>query len=338
MTNSVEHEGAVARSRAYLLLGRLFLWGVTEDVLEHVRAVEPLAERLDAFGDSEGDGVDLDEAAAAHQDVFGFNVFPFQSTFLDETARAGGRETQRVTDAYRRAGFPIVETAESSDHVGVELNFLGFLSKMEAENDGPDAERAREMSRVFLDEHLLRWVPALAHAIEGHGAPFFAALAELSLETLLDHRRGLGPETSLELEENVAERDEEVDELLEDPKTGLRDIAGYLLVPDTVGIFLSRAAIRGLSRQGDLPAGFGARDDMMSNLLQSGAKYDGMEGLTERLIEYVARTRDAWRSYAHRFPPVTEPIAQRWVGRLDATERLLEEVREAAVSSSNGPG
>ena len=170
MTKLSADQSATARSRAYLLLGRLFLRGVTDETLEHVRAVEPLADQLEAFPHEEGE-IDLDEAAASYQDLFGFNVFPFQSTYLDETARAGGEETQKVIDFYREAGFPIVKTAESADHLGVELNFLGFLAKIESQTEGEDYRRVRQFSRRFLDDHLL-----LLDAHLGHKSSLFEHL------------------------------------------------------------------------------------------------------------------------------------------------------------------
>ena len=337
MTDLASTEAATARCRAYLMLGRLFLRGVTRETLEHVRAVEPLADELASLADGEAEEIDLDEAAAAHQDVFGFNVFAFHSPCLDEPARPGGRDTERLTDFYRRAGFPVVQTAESADHVGVELNFLGFLSKMEAENVGPDAQKARGFARDFLDEHLLRWMPALRHALHTHGHPFYRALADLTLETLLDHRRALQDgeperETSDERRTTAGDGQRETGEaLLADPKTGLRDIAEHLLVPVDTGIYLSRASIRALSRHENLPAGFGSRDDMMSNLLRSAADYDGLETVTKALSAHVDDTRQAWRAFADELPAVTQAIAQPWLERLDHTEQLLDEIRDAVA-------
>lgn len=319
---------ALARANAYHLLGTLFLEGVTEKVLDHVRATEDLARylppELDGSHDSAVRGRALDELAAAYQDIFGFNVFPFQSTFLDETARAGGDETERVTDFYHEAAFPVVETAESADHIGVELNFLGFLSKLEAETDESGSARAREYARRFLDEFLLRWLPALALTLRDHAHPFFEALARLTLELALDHRRGLStaqPSPTFELPEP--------DDLLENPRTGLRDIAEFLLVPAYTGVFLSRSGIQALSRKEHLPAGFGSRKNMLSNLLRSAANYDGMRQVTASLIEVVNRNREGWRALADNDLAICRDIAAVWIARLDETEKILARIQEA---------
>lgn len=332
-----DEESAKARSYAYHLLGKLFLEGLSEKTLEHVREIESLAATLDGFADGKSTGtsgtaVDLDEAAADYQHTFGFNVFPFQSTFLDKTARAGGRETERVTDFYREASFPVVETAESPDHIGVELNFLGFLSKLEHEADDEGAERARSYARRFLDEHLLRWLPALLLALRDHGQPFFTALAELTLETTLDQRRALQDASGRGAEEGTAAicpfELPEPPGLLDDPKTGLRDIAEYLLVPAHTGMFLSRDGIRALSRRENLPAGFGNRGIMMKNLLRSAADYDGLQEVTATLQEFVAENRRFWRGFSDGSSPRPQ-IARMWLDRLDRTEEVLGRIRRA---------
>lgn len=330
-------QSATARITAYHLLGTLFLDGVTVDNLQHVRAVPPLADALpDALATDTIPGEQLerqlDDVAAAFQDTFGFNVFPFQSTFLDQTARAGGDQTERVTDFYHEAAFPVVQTAESADHIGVELNFLGFLSKMEAEVDETGAARARGYARRFLDEHLLRWLPALAFALRGHGQPLFREVAALALELALDHRRDL-----IEGEQELDFELPDPPELLDDPKTGLRDIAEFLLVPAYTGIFLSRSGIRALSRKERLPAGFGSRKNMLSNLLRSAANYDGLQQVTSALLSLIEDHRAAWRAFCDSDLAVCRDIAAVWTARLDRTEATVERIREAHASLAAEP-
>jgi len=320
-------EAATARSNAYHLLGTLFLEGVTEPVLAHVRAVDDLNRHLPrALRDEavQPDPEDLDDLAAAYQDTFGFNVFPFQSTFLDRSARAGGEETERVTDFYLDAAFPVVETAESADHIGVQLNFLGFLSRLETEADREGRERARVFARRFLDEHLLRWLPILTFTLASHAHPIFHAVSELTLEMALDHRQNLEPaqqESSFELPEPPS--------LLDDPKTGLRDIAEFLLVPAYAGFFLSRSTMQGLSRKERLPAGFGSRKNMLTNMLRSAAHYDGMQDVTEDLIDVGGRIRSHWKDFQQSDLDVCRALAEVWIDRLNQTEKTLRRIQKA---------
>lgn len=329
MTTLDETQSAAARANAYHFLGALFLDGVTENALDHVRAVEPLANELpDDLRDRDADqlrrSAALDEVAATYQDTFGFNVFPFQSTFLDETARAGGYETERVTDFYHEAAFPVVETAESADHIGVELNFLGFLSKLEAETDVHGAARSRGFARRFLDEHLLRWLPALVFALRDHGDPFFHEVSIVALELSRDHRRDLaGAET-----ESAFDLPEPPD-ILDDPKTGLRDIAEFLLVPAYAGLFLSRNGIRSLSRRERLPAGFGSRTNMLSNLLRSAANYDGLQQVTAALRDLIDDHLAAWRSFGDSELEVCRRVADVWCTRLERTAGMIARIEAA---------
>ncbi|WP_168210723.1 TorD/DmsD family molecular chaperone [Persicimonas caeni] len=311
---------ALARSRVYHLLGKLFLYGLTDETLPHVRAVDELADALSVFRAQTGE-LDLDSAAADYQHIFGFNVFAFGSTFLDETARVGGDETERVTDAYLAAGFPVVETGEAADHLGVELNFLGFLARMESEHTGDDAEHARRLTRTFLDEHLLAWLAPITVAIRRQGHPFFTALADLTLEMVCDHRADLEPPDDQSLRELP-----EPPDILEDPKTGLRDIGKYLLTPAYSGIYLSRDDIRALSRGGELPAGFGARRTMLNNLLRSAADYDGLTDVLDGLRVLVEQMREAHRAFAKTCPPPAGQMAEMWLGRLDRTEEMLGQI------------
>ncbi len=311
---------ALARSRAYHLLGKLFLYGLTAETLEHVRAVEPLRETLDVFENEAGE-LDLDEAAADYQHIFGFNVFAFQSTFLDKTARVGSEETERVSDAYRAAGFPLVETGESADHLGVELNFLGFLSRMEAEHEGDDAEHARQLARTFLDEHLLGWITPIAVAVRRQGHPFFTALADLTLEMVCDHRAELAaPDDAYTFELPNAP------DILDDPKTGLRDISKFLLAPVHSGIYLGRDDIRALSKGGELPAGFGTRRTMLNNLLRSAADYDGLPDVLDGLRVLIRQMRAAHSEFAEGCAAPAGQIATAWMQRLDQTSAMLERI------------
>jgi TorA maturation chaperone TorD len=313
---------AIARSRTYHLLGSLFLRGITPGTMAAVKMVDPLAEHMNVFCRG-SDAPDFDEAAADHQHVFGFNVFPFEGVFLDESAQVGGVTTRTVLDAYQAAGFPVARKAESADHVGVELNFLGFLCRREADATESDSRTIRRQMARFVDEHLGRWLPALTVALRNQQHPFFEALGELTLEVVTNHRAGLDvPAESFALPVPP--------DLLDDPKTGLRDIARYLLVPAYSGIYLARDDIRAYSGQGRLPAGFGARRTMMNNLLRSAADYDGFQDVFKALLEHHSATREYYECLSRRstwWQAMTGP----WLDRLRQTEDVLGQIRSAAA-------
>lgn len=316
---------AIARSRTYHLLGSLFLRGVTPATLPIVRTLDEVSDAVDVFRRG-GDEVDFDEAAADHQHVFGFNVFGFEGVFLDETAQVGGATTRTVLDAYRRGQFPVAPRAESPDHIGVELNFLGFMCRRQADAEPEAAATLGRQIAAFIDEHLGRWLPLFAHAVEHQEHPFFTAVARLTLEFVENHRDALDvPTTS-------AFALPDAPDLLDDPGTSLRDIGRYLLTPAFSGLYLSRDDIRALSLEDRLPAGFGARRTMMNNLLRSAADYDRFQDVFKALLEHHAETRDHLDGLSRR-SVWWQMLMVPWLGRLDRTEEVLRKIRNVAATA-----
>ena len=80
----VGSEVSQARHHGYVLFGRLLLEGLTPELLPFVQQIPELATAVPKFYDD-------DIAAAHYQSIFGFNLFPFQSIFLDGSGSSGGR-------------------------------------------------------------------------------------------------------------------------------------------------------------------------------------------------------------------------------------------------------
>ena len=315
----VQH--TLARSRAYDLFGQLFLGGITDAVRPAVAAIDELADVLPSHADA-------DEAAAMHYRLFGLIVPPYASLFLDGEARLAGPVAGQVRRWYEQVGFRGDGSDEEPDHLGVELRFLALLTGAEADalRDGNDAdvEHLHRFQRHLVDGHLLWWLPGLVHAVRQHEQPFYAHLATLTFDLVLDHRAALSdsivperpplPEPGLDLD---------------DPRTGLKDIARFLTIPARCGLYLSRDAITRLGRQDDLPRGFGSRVQMLTNLLRSAAEFDRMDALLHRLTTEV----DAWRAMYHDLQvtdvPGTARIVAAWTAQLDVTDRILRRMRTA---------
>ena len=150
------YELALARSHGYDFLGHLWLHGVTLDVVDMVAQIPELSPALDAAP------ADFDDLAATHQQILGFDVFPFQSIFLDPSGLLGGAQTDRVLHAYAAAGFDFATADTAGDHIGHQLAFLAFLCGAEADawEDGLPATAQAMQSRQtgFMRDHLLRWI------------------------------------------------------------------------------------------------------------------------------------------------------------------------------------
>jgi TorA maturation chaperone TorD len=308
-------ELAQARGRAYALFARLYQKGLTTDLLPLVAEIPELAEGAHLKD------YDADEAAGDHYNLFGFNVFPYASVFLDESATLGGRVTQNVLSFYHKGGFDIALESESADHIALQLQFLAFLSAAEGEALEDElvhvALSIKQLQRRFMDEHLMTWLPAFVLAIRQQGDVFHRNLANLTIEMVLHHREDLGndllaTETRFSLPP--------APDILADEKTSLKDIAAYLVIPAYSGLYWSRADITRLARSQSLPRGFGSRQQMLTNLLRSAADYDQFPALLEEIRALVAMWMQSYQILADSRG---EPFAKIWLERLETTDRLL---------------
>ena len=117
--------------------------GLTAVSLPYLQTIPDVAAVLPA-------DFDEDQAAADHYQLFGFNVFPYQSIFLDPAGLLGGSITDEVVRSYSQAGLSVgpagnQATDESPDHLGYELRLMAFLCAAEADawRDGLPAEAGR---------------------------------------------------------------------------------------------------------------------------------------------------------------------------------------------------
>ncbi|MDT8307445.1 MAG: hypothetical protein RRC07_16050, partial [Anaerolineae bacterium] len=110
-------------------------------------------------------------------------------------------------------------------------------------------------------------------------------------------------------------------------KTGLKEIAGYLLAPVHSGLYLSRDDISALARAVELPRGFGGRQQMLMNLLRAAAQYETMAALAGELQRVAGEWQAAYRTLAET---ALAPYAAAWEERVALTGRLLAEIGRRA--------
>lgn len=324
-------EAALARHHSYALLSKLFLDGLTSDLLPTLQQINVLAAFLP-------DPFDADEAAATHYHLFGLNIFPYEAVFLGSrsqgsTIQLGGPLTQSVEQRLREVSYPLGSGDVSPDHIGHELGFLAHLSAAEAdawEDALPKtARQMQQRQREFLRAHLLGWLPALCQAIGNQSAPFYTALTDLTQQLVQDHALAL----SLAASAPPAHHDElpQAPRLLKDRKTGLRQIARFLCVPAFSGIYLSRDSMSAMARDLQLPRGFGSREKMLENLFYAAVQYDALDALLAALDDAAAKWQQAYR---RAFVPELQRFTQSWQERVAATRALLEEM--ASISQEYG--
>lgn len=306
------YEFAQARSYSYALLGELYLSGLTEGTLERVLAVPELAGVLSR-------PVDLEQMAVGYQQLFGFNVFPYEAVFVGESAMLGGGVTEQVGREYERLGYP-AGSSTSPDHIGHELGLLAFLCGAEADawRDGlPDmAQRMQRNQQNFLAGHFLCWVPPFLLAVRAEKNAFYRAVGELTWQLVISHGvdrvEGGVPAGEFQLSDN----------------TTLKDIAHYLVTPSRCGLFLSRSTISELAQQVNLPRGFGKRWQMLLTLLESAGRYEVWERLLDEVISLCVVWQVGYEGLVSR--PGLETLINPWTTRLSQTQQLLQTLKTQA--------
>jgi hypothetical protein len=172
-----------------------------------------------------------------------------------------------------------------------------------------------------MQDHLLRWLPALTEAIRSQDDSFYSLMAGLVQDIVHDHAAGLLPGTS------PPKFLPQPPPLLKERSTRLQDIAAYLADPAISGIYLSRNDMAALARSCRLPSGFGTRQQLLENLLRAAAQYDAMS----ELLATIDAVAVGWeRSYRSAFAPPLDAFTRPWRRNVSATRALLKELGTAA--------
>jgi DMSO reductase family type II enzyme chaperone len=172
------------RQMAYSLLANLFLYPGRERLLDlQLTAKVMLANSTwqeSSFSPSfEGLltcllGVDLESDYRAIINEYNrlFNIRPkaplHETYYLDNEGSIRGLQTARLDSEYLEAGLRVsTELNELPDHIAVELEFMSFLCSQENQATlAKDATHYRMRQRSFMDAHLARWFPKMAHRVK----------------------------------------------------------------------------------------------------------------------------------------------------------------------------
>ncbi len=294
-----------ARHLSYTLFSQLYLEGITAVTLPLVQAIPELAGFLPAE-------IDLDHTAATHQKIFGFNVFPYESFFLDSTGLIGGFRTEAVIRQYRAAGFQEDSRATNPDHFGHELAFIAYLLRQEYVG-------AWQQLHTFFTQHLLVWLPAFILTVRQQGSEFYTALADLTWALVADHVEEMGgfASQSMQLPKPPT--------LLQNEKTSLKDISQYLTTPVYCGIYLGREEVAKLARQLELPRGFGSRSQMLSNLMKTAVQYEQLPVVIKKVQDLLTNGRQSYLDLANGYPQMAV-YATKWEERAGETAVLLSQM------------
>ena len=232
-----------------------------------------------------------DEVAAEHQRVMGTEVLPYASVYASDEALMGGEWAARASAAFRDAGF---EPPDPPDAVGALIGLYAGLAEHHP-------KRAAAMAHQLLTPVV---APVLCATIE-EGGPLYPEVARLAAQLLDVH---------------LAEKPIELGaDLLDDPKTGLRDIVDHWLIPAHSGVFLSRGAILRLAEASGHPCGFGARKQMLHAWLITAREHQQLPEALQHLDEVLLRWQRRYRTWH----------ASHWDCRLQRTRDQIARVAQS---------
>lgn len=190
------------RGDAYKLLAACF-YEPDKDLLQEQQVCENLAELLrniappaaaaaedmaTALATTDQQRLSIDHASL-FVGPFELPAPPYGSVYLERQRRTMGDSTMMVQRFYRDAGLTI-DVAEPPDHIAIELEFLFFLCRKEAEAaDDERSERYRSLQAAFFSQALLPWIKPFCSAIRSAtDNRFYLALAAC-LEHFIDSCR-----------------------------------------------------------------------------------------------------------------------------------------------------
>lgn len=122
---------------------------------------------------------------------------PWESAYCNESRLLFQIETLAVRKFYLKYGFiSPVPGSEAEDHLGLELDFMAKLIDLAlSEIDSQNRARVQTIlsdQKVFLEEHLLKWVPALCQDIvQNADTGFYQGLAKVLEGVLILDLQGL---------------------------------------------------------------------------------------------------------------------------------------------------
>ncbi len=310
-------ELALARSKAYALFEMLYLKGITPSTKDSIQQIPELNSSID-FGRG------YDEFAADHYSMFVHNLPPYASIFLEDEGQPGGEVTESAMRAFRGCGYKPSTTSEAADHIGHIMGCLSFICGAESDawEDGRHeiAGQMRQIQVELLEEQVLPWIFPLWWAIRSIDTGVYRELANLTVNITTDHYAGLDKMHS-EIKTPFNE-----DEPFDTQGSKLQDIASFLLKPAKSGIWLSAKAIGNLSREFDLPRGFGDRKTTMLNLLKSAGKYGTFDRLMRNLSTQLSEAHVQFEGVKMEDPhlgPFLTPWSQK-IGQTSSTLHDLE--------------
>ncbi|MBO8127503.1 MAG: molecular chaperone TorD family protein [Firmicutes bacterium] len=133
---------------------------------------------------------ELEELQAEYVRLFDYKPCCYITEAAYREHKALGDSTLEVNCFYRNAGLQVV-MLEFPDHLGIELEFMHYLSYLATEaKEYKDTMENLATQLSFLEQHLSAWAPSLCLSIQAKTkSKFYKALADVGRQFIdLDYR------------------------------------------------------------------------------------------------------------------------------------------------------
>lgn len=174
----------------YKLLSRVFIREIDKEFLKVLRSKD-FYNALRSFGIDLGDNFLIqDEAelleklAVEYARLFltGYNVPLYSSVYTNPNNLLCADSTQEVAHFYKRCGLKIKDKTLLPDHIGLELELMGYLKEKEA-YENKDTSKWLELQNEFIAKHLIKWAERFFSDVEKEAEhPFYQQMARLGRE------------------------------------------------------------------------------------------------------------------------------------------------------------
>ena len=192
-------EQTQARSNIYALLSRVLMQELDDEMLNMIVKDQAVREFFPSLKDWEVlEKEDNKTLLEQHLNVDFANIsllhlVPYETFYTREDQKIETGGANPVTDIYNEYDY-IVDYAKarvvSSDHIGVELEFMHYLIEMEIKaaeaNDEDAVKHMRFAQKTFLNKHLLQWAPQYLINMKYEArTPLYFDAADMALEFIL---------------------------------------------------------------------------------------------------------------------------------------------------------
>jgi TorA maturation chaperone TorD len=176
-------ETATQRSNIYGLLSLIYCAEVSKELLQYIREPEFLSVLSDMGAELEDDFLKgsedklIEDLAVEYTKLFlgpGKHISPHESIHHDtgdgDWGQLWGRSTVEIKKFIETAGLEYKpEYTGLPDHISVELEFMQQATKRETqaleEKDSDGLLYCLKMEKMFIEDHLLKWVPIFCDKI-----------------------------------------------------------------------------------------------------------------------------------------------------------------------------